>query len=349
MANVDNKYGLITDVINYKWNFNLCKSADESVVDWHTRILEYVIRFCDEPDTLSNEYLYPEYTLEYVPLEWKYKYCEYPDSHTHSQCKSIHDRQLWLNCTNLQPYASNLIQTIIVTDQCKIWSLCVDGVMLFPDPNIHSLNQIPSKADVWEWNIIINHHNAMSPFTNRLLIQLFRVLKDPYDLIWVGRQNFRDANVSQIVVPFQFNSDAFEYIKTSSSKIGKKSTKQNFVCPMNHMLSTNMLCSMGVVISGMNNKPFYTMFAKEFLHSIFRGHKIYIEDLQKEIILFPYICGFLNDGDEVRIATGSVGASGNRPDSFTVLNKHSPLSDMYFQPVRHHKIMITQSVKFKIV
>ena len=146
-----------------------------------------------------------------------------------------------------------------------------------------------------------------------------------------------------VVLPIQMNTDAFEYVQNTTARSGQQSTKENFICPVDHSLSNNLLTSFGIVISGMNNAPFYQMFAKDVLNSMFVGHEIEIAN-ERTITVFIYLCGMLNDGDETRNVTGLVGGSGSRPDYFTVLNKQSPISSFLSQPYRHHKIMLTQSV-----
>ena len=340
-----NDFGIVCDIINYKWTFNMTREDGEDLITWHTRLGEYIQRFATEPDTIENEFLYPKYEIDYLQLIWKYQECPFPEDHDHSHPHiDVHYRQLWLNCTNLQNHCTNLIKHTTVNDNLRIWSLSVDGILLFPEPDSYANDQTPLAESVWEWNMIIDDKQAMSPFGNQILVKFLQCLKDPYDLIWVGRRDYRDPQNTMFVIPFQQNSDAFEYIKSSNSYRGKQSTKENFVCPMNHCLSANLISSFGIVLSGSNNIPFYTMFAKDVLKSIFFGHDITIENGTRVIKVFMYICSLLNDGDEVRNVTGRVGAAGNRPDYFNVLNKMMG-NDMFTKhPFRYYKIMITQAV-----
>ena len=339
-----NNFGLVTDVINYKWTFDLSRHPDETLLEWHVRLILYIQKFCDEPDTIENEFLYPMYTLEYLPLLWKYHYCCYPNEHEHATFENPNSRHLWLDCTGLQDKASNLVRTVPVSDHLQIWSLSIDGLLLFPNPNFASVDKNIPEHTIWKWNVIIDGTEAMSPLGNLILIELFECLKDPFEPIWAGRiDSLKPAN-THFVVPLQFNSDAFEFVKTTNAWHGKKSIKENFVAALNHALSCNLMVSIGVVLSGTNNIPFYTMFAKEILRSIFVGHEIYIKTLNKKCKFYLYLAGLVNDGDEVRSSTGIVGAAGNRPDYFTVLNKSSPMRDCLYQPWRHYKITLTQSV-----
>ena len=89
------------------------------------------------------------------------------------------------------------------------------------------------------------------------------------------------------------------------------------------------------------------MFAKDVLRSIFFGHDVELND-GRIITIFIFICSMLNDGDEVRNVTGRTGAAGNRPDYYTSLHRSFPLKDLYLQPFRHHKVMISQSVSYYI-
>ena len=339
-----NYFGLVTDVINYKWTFDLSRLPDETLLEWHVRLILYIQKFCEEPDTIENEFLYPMYTLQYLPLLWKYHYCCFPNEHEHATLKNPYSRHLWLDCTGLQAKASNLVRTVPVSDHLKIWSLSVDEILLFPDPNLECVDKNIPNDTIWEWNVIIDGAEAMSPFGNRILIDLFECLKDPFEPIWAGRIDSLKPENTHFVIPLQFNSDAFEFIKTTNAWHGKKSIKENFVAALNHALSCNLMVSIGVVLSGTNNIPFYTMFAKEILRSIFVGHEIYISTLGKKCKFYLYLAGLVNDGDEVRSSTGIVGAAGNRPDYFTVLNKSSPMRDCLYQPWRHYKITLTQSV-----
>ena len=341
-----NDFALVTNVISTKWTFEMDRDVDnqETFLEWNIRLLKYIDNVANNLDNIDNKYLYPKYHLKILPLFWKFQYCQQLHKHEHADRSHADYRQVWLNVTNMTKYASNLITTITVTDNIGIHSLAVSNMLLFPDPNKYGQNELVNENSIWHWNVIVDNQHAMSPLMNKDLILLFRCLKDPFDKIWAGKQNLHDINTKMIVLPIQMNTDAFEYIQNSTSKSGQQSTKENFICPVDHALSNNLLTSFGVVISGMNNMPFYEMFAKDILHSMFVGHEVEIWP-QHTINVFIYLCGMLNDGDETRNVTGLVGGSGSRPDYFTVFNKHSPISTFLKQPYRHHKIMITQSVK----
>ena len=337
--------GLITDIISKKWTFDMNREDDESYLQWHVRLLRYIEKFTTQPDTLSNEFLFPKYEFEYLPLIWKYQYCISPITHAHNLQNTYDSKQVWLDCSNLEPLATNLIRKTTISDQLMIYSLSVDGMMLFPDPNLSAVKINPNDKNTWYWNVVIDSHQAMSPFGHLQIVLLLRKLKDPFASIWVGKVDFQNPLQNVIAVPFQMNSDAFQIVKTSMSGHGKQSVKENFTCPVNHIFSNNLLSSFGLVLSGTNNVPFYTMFVKDVLYSLFVGHECELYSNQTKRIHLILI-GMCNDGDEVRHVTGRLGASGNRPDHFNVLNKYSPMSNLLYQPYRHHKIMLTQSVLF---
>lgn len=203
----------MTDVINCKWTFDFVKKPEEDLLQWHIRLIKYITRFCEQPDSIANEFLYPKYTLKYLPLFWKYHHCGYPQQHEHAQKMDLNSKQVWLDCTNIQPKAKNLWREMEVDDKFKIWSLRVNNLLLFPNPNIDIKTLREDDTNIWEWNIIVSNHKTQSPLSHPVLIDLFQCLKDPYEPIWAGRKNYMSNDCNTFVIPIQFNSDAFEFVK----------------------------------------------------------------------------------------------------------------------------------------
>ena len=334
-----NEFGLITDVIGLHWTLRLYRNPDETnFIDWSTRLLEKLQHFADKEDSVENCNMYPEYSLEYLPLTWKYGNCPQPLRHCHF--KHSNQRQLWCSIDNNEKWYETQVQTINVSDDIEILSLSINNHLIFPDPNALNETDIIDKQTIWEWNVTVMNNQAYTTISLDIVRQFLMCLKDPYYYIWAGRVD--PESTEMVVIPLQMNSDGFEYMRMSNTKHSWKSMKENYIAPLNHLLSKRLICSFGVCLSGCNNLPFYKMFAKECILMMFKGIKVELTCGRVINVLLP-LMSILNDSAEFKYVTGIIGSSGARNDYFTVLNNQTNLlTDFVTQPERHYRVLLGQ-------